>query len=841
MNVAATLMRRALRLARRSPLRTFATGSVVAAAVLAGALVLGEASGHHARNSMPEPLLGAADARYELWLDGSYVVADTFTLLDRQLDTVLAALPTGSESAVLRSLQAQLGIVEVPGSVSVQQAPWRDPLLDGTVELAAGRLPGPGEVVVQPELAVAAGVDIGDELVLREPAAVLEVVGLGAAASWSQLLVDRDEFVPGDPSGAGAYGAGVSLLVRVPPGEVPPDVALDGAGGVGATGGARVIEPLRSDSLAGPPPDGASATVVAAVVLFVGLSAGAAFGIGAARRRRALGLLAVNGATQAQLRGAIAAESVVVALPAALLGVLAAVGVVPIWVRWRLPGWQTIWQVSYSWPWLALLASAAVLAAIAGAIGFSRSTYAARVTDLLDRDRPSPSPRRLRLRPGLVAAVLAVLAVPLVLPLLGLGVAASTGRAWAVLVAAVAWCSGAALLLVLARRLLASNAVGAIVARDLSRRPLGAAAAVSVVALWCFVALMWTLSPGLGSGDVDDRGLPSDSSGPTSPVVDEFEPSTTLTIRPGPSSAYVHRSVADVGDRPVDWLERLRVELAEVGLQTDRATIGQFTGECAVCPEGFRPSIMVLDSIDGLGLPEATTAALLEGKVVTGFGMDGVDGATVGGLQVAVAPLPLDANAAVLAGSAPEGVGLEQTTEVLVGSTAELSDDEAEAVLALLAGAGVTAYGDERVMGPGTYGPGGYSSSTDDWSLAWSLSAIALLLVTLAATAAHRREHGEAAHVLWILGAGPSAARRLSSLTAGSLAVVGTALGALTAAVVVGAMLVDRVEPATLWSFVGWRQAGAVALVVLGVPAVVTTLARLLPPPRASGRATAPA
>lgn len=818
------LLLRAVRLVRRAPMRSLTTGLLVMAAVLAGSLWLSESQGHYEANSSVESQLGQADVRYNLWLE-----QDTAPL-SGQVATVLEALPEGTDAAVIETIGgARVGATAWSDPVSVQQGPWNEPLLEGMVDLAAGRLPGPGEVVVPPSIAVSAGVDIGDRLVIQEPVAVLDVVGLGSTGSWPQLLVAEDEFVltemPG--SGAAATFAGAMVLAALPPGEAAPQVASS-------------FE--RASWFTGPPPRGVSTAAVVLTLLFVGLTAGAAFGIGAARRRRALGLLAANGATTNQLRLSAGAEALVVSVPAVVVGLVAAILLPPVWVQLRLPGWDRIWQFAVPIPWVAGLAVAACAAAVLGTLAFSGSAGRTPVPALLDA-RPSarPSTPASSGRSGwwILAAIALLAVVAVLVPALLVGLnrsGRSLGALLGLLVALAAWCVGAAAIVAIARWALGRHTLGRLVGRDLARRPMGTAAAVMVIALWSFGAGMVALTSGWGG---NDAGEPTPAP-LASPVREQGATTGAVTIQPPASAAVRHRSSADVDTRSLP--DGMREELAELGLATQPATIGVFTGPCEVCPSGYRPSVMVLDSLDGLGLPTETEAALRSGSVVTAIELKGLDGSTIDGRQITVAPLPFNANAAMLREFATGETTLEDQVEALVGSTDGLTDRDAAGVAAAVAAAGLQLVSDDlrlrsittaEASGLGLTGP---PDRTMWW---WAASVAVVALVTLTATAAHRREHGEAAHVLGVLGAGPGANRRLAALTAGTIATIGVLLGTTTAVVIAvsyGLLRTDLdVTP------VGAGSVLAVLGMVVAVPAAATMLGRLLPPARSTHTEVRPA
>jgi hypothetical protein len=828
------LVLRATRLVRRAPVRSLTTGLLVMAAVLAGSLWVAASLGHHEAEMSVESQLGRADARYGLFPWGPESDEDGPGVpvpVSEQVDAVLAALPPGSRTAVLERFDTLgLGNWTISDPLVITQGPWDDPMLSGMVDLADGRVPGPGEVVVPPELAAATGLDLGDELVTLDPPAALEVVGLGSISGPPGLLVAPGEFVAASPSSTATAPQGsASVLVTLPPGMDPPQLPV-----VDIDGSAQVAYPFTRDDLIDNAPSRTPAVIISLVITFVGLSAGSAFAIGAARRRRALGLLAANGATPAQLRMAAGAEALVVSVPAVALGVAAAVAAPVVWVRLQLPGWDRIWQVDVSPGWTALLAGAAVVAAVLGTLAFSGSAARTSVPSLLDQRGPARRAATTRPRWGVVAVVLAVVAALFALPFIGLVAARgpAIGAVVGVVLLVLVWCAGAAGVVVSARWVLSRNPVGRLVGRDLVRRPMGTGAAVMVVTVWCFAAVAWALTAGIGGAD-EAAATEGSSASATSEGAVEAGPGT-ITIQPAPTAPLRHRSAITDGERS-GVSEQLRDRLAELGLATRSATVGVFTGACPVCPGDYRPTVMVLDSVEGLDLPAETEAALLAGSAVTAFDLDGVDGATIGGLPVTVAPLPLGANAAMLAEFAPEGgTALAEPTRVLVGSTEGLSDEAAAEVVAELADAGLIASSQDLRVQPITTAEAnglGLVEPVDRDPWWWGLSVVVLALVTMAATVAHRREHGEAAHVLWVLGAGPRAGRRLASLTAGTIAAVGTLLGATTAIAVVAMTWLSRddlyrddvLEP---------RRVLTVLAVVVVVPAAAAALGRLLPAPR---------
>lgn len=283
----------------------------------------------------------------------------------------------------------------------------------------------------------------------------------------------------------------------------------------------------------------------------------------------------------------------------------------------------------------------------------------------------------------------------------------------------------------------------------------------------------------------------------------------------------------------------IAAELADAGLTTRRAVVGTWTGPCSIC-KGFTPTVLVLDSAEGLGLTQPTVDLLQQGSAVTSFDVVGVQEERVAGVKVRVGDVPLNVAAIVLASSIVDGSNLADPRGVLVGDSTSLTADQATEVTRIIQSAGLeldsrnpnlTVFSAESTT-PATARP-------PDW-VVWPWLVL-LLIVTLAATAAHRREHTEAARVLRVLGANPRAGRRLASLTAGSLAGVGVGMG-LTAALIVLVVTAVRHGSAVagsggiafdfdhLWN----RQASLVLVAALVVPFVVALLARLIPPSRAA-------
>lgn len=857
------LLRRARRLAWRSPLRTAWTGLLVVVAVAVAGTVMSTVWGSHVTASSTRWLMGAADALYH---GRSPVdVASGVT------DMLASELPAGSELAVEQTVD---GLVLMPGGSedgpdgegaggvygSVRMADWGDPLLDGVIRLVDGHMPRRGEVVLAPDLAETLGMEVGDRLRVDASEGSVRVVGIatiGGPGSLTAAMAPGELVSPG--ATADAPEVGVTVYVGLPTGAAAPSVeTFPWTGEEGPEGplwGPYVLPgdaPYADGSSIGGPRNpmlGATAVMFVLVVAFVGLLVGAASSIGARRRMRANGLLAATGADRGQLAIASAAEAIVVALPATLVGLVVSWLGTDVWVRLRLQGWPGLVDATMSWVWVVPLVVAAVGAAAAGSVVFSRSSRRMGVSALLDsRDR------RAR-RPGAGAtpevAGWILLGVLIWVPVSALAVVVGRGggsvAVTAIAVLFLVWIAFAPVVMRLGGRYLDRDPVGRVVGRDLRHRRLGSIATVVVVATWVFVAVVGTATDGFGGSDRSDQeetapeptAVPDDAGSPEvgSSVVIQAGAGT------GPSWAgaqWVFRdsdAASGHGSEPVDLSgplpEGLAADLARAGLVTSPATVGTWEGPCPACPSGFTPTVLVLDRAEGVGLAPATVELLRSGNAVTPFDMEGVEGSTVAGIPVRVGGVPAGVHAVVLSSSAGGGgerMVLTDPHPVLVGSTSGLRDAQVARIIRISEDAGMSIGFDELRFDKLRAG-----ASTEHvvvlerrfW-IVWP-SLVVLLVVALAATAAHRREHGDAARVLQVLGARPRSARRLASLTAGALTGTGVVLGLTAALMIVSVVALQRGPGAPApWS----RDATLVLAVSLALPAVVGSAARLIPPRR---------
>ncbi len=887
----AALFRRARRLAVRSPLRTLWTGFLVFLAVAAGVALMSRTWGHYLHTQSVEGAFGAADAVYS----GSAPSPEAVTAASESLQ---GQLPAGStmateqvtEGGIVVAAHSTESATEASGSVaaSVSEAhlaDWSNPLLRGVVRLIDGRLPKDGEAVITPDVARQTGLDVGDDMELLGSVGSLRVVGIATIGNFGAPAFATTPASLRPVSGSvGGPSVGVRMYASVPAGaQVPvPATTPGGIGGTVLLGQPAVRDAAHTAPGAFVGVPGATAPVwtliafLAGIVGLVGLLAGAAFGIGASRRMRATGLLSANGADRAQLAASAASEAVVVALPASVVAVGAVVAVDALWARFKLPGWVAMLDASIPPIWALLAVVAAVVAAAVGAVLFSRSVRRLSSSALLDGRGVGGSGTAHGRRPERLAWY----------GWLGLGVMLWIGwyatvgfvatrrtaiGSLAAGVAVVLWAACAFGALRIVRLVLRRDPIGRLVDRDLRRRRVGSTAAILVVATWVFLAVTATATDWFTAFGTERPDSVAVTSGqPATPTTTGVTSESVPTISvPEPSGAVlISPPVGDTntgGVRTLGWVvagqkpsttaipraavplvttvpDGIAADLADSGLSTHHAVLGTWTGPCPVCPSGFTPTALVLDSAVGIGLPQSTVDLLQQGFAVTSFDVDGVEDQRVAGVGVRVGDVPLGASAVVLASSIVDGSNLSNPQGVLVGDSTGLSDEQAAKVLGIVRSAGLQV--DSRTPRLSQVQPDDGTPAPADPPADWVVWPwlVVLLGVTLVATAAHRREHSEAARVLRVIGANPRSGRRLVSLTAGSLAGVGVGMG-LTAAFVVLVVTAARHGSSApgsggigfdfdrLWN----RQASMVLLAALVVPVVVALLARLIPPYRAVG------
>ncbi len=872
------LLRRARRLAWRSPLRTAWTGLLVLVAVAVAAVVLSAVWGENSTSTSYDRALGTADVIYR-----GTAPADVAPIL---ADELLAQLPPHSRVAVEESVVGLVLTARGAGGTSdpddvggvyggMRMADWDDPLLRGVLDFLEGHAPGAGEVAVSPEVAGALQLAVGDRLEIDSPDNSLVVSGIATIGNGGlpEVAVASGELVPSRsaaPRPEVGLTAHVGLAGKVAPSAGSLDLSAPQLGGlvmsgpfgrpgdsVGVEGSALFDQPSsRLETIT---------VMLALAVAVVGLLAGASSALGARRRLRASGLLAASGADQGQLAIAVAAEVGVVASPAAVLGLLASWFGVRAWVGLRLQGWPLVATADFDWVWISVLLVGAVGAACGGAVLSSRGTRSLPASVMLDsRARPAApvvGGRAFGWAGWIVLGLVAWAAASYFIGWVS-GPGGFVGPL-SVLVLLALWFACASVALRFTTAILGRDPIGRIVDRDIRRRRVGSAATVLIVATWVFIVVIGTATAAFGSTYQNDeaqssaQSFPAEqpSSEPSSTAVattagpspDVAEPAATPASGTGTSILIQNDRTGGTGrsaggvwqlrdSEPLSEPEHaaeplpasLAADVARAGLVTSSATVGEWTGDCGICPDGFMPSVLVLDGTEGAGLSPGTAELLNGGNAVTPFDMEGIEDETVAGLPVRAGSVPAGVQAVVLSSSIAGSIELAETRPALIGSSVGLTDDQAREVLRIADDHGASVGFDDPRMD---------MLRSDSWEgyvvldrrpwIIWP-SIVVLLLAALAATAAHRREHGDAARVLRVLGARPRSARRLVSLTAGALTGTGVVLGLSAALLVVGVeVVVDGAD-----SVSSRRDALVVVALSIALPFVVALLARLIPPYR---------
>ena len=383
----------------------------------------------------------------------------------------------------------------------ISEVDLTDPMLDGMLELIAGRAPTePGEVAVSEEVA-ARGTSVGSTLDLgdygmakvvgivrsyRAPAEVIGVPGgLGVAianehgpSEWSRWLVD----VPGGVSWEQVLELnehGLTALshdvVTSPPTDEelaadPRTEGLLGMAGDGPGGGAVAVVGL----------------IVAMVLLEVVLLAGPAFAVSASSQTRALGLLAAQGGTRKHLRRVVLAQAIVLggiaATAGVLLGLVISRAAYPLLLQAQGPSQLGPFEIG--WGDLALVAAFGFGSAVVAALAPARAASRMDPVRAIAGRRPEALTRR---RHPLIGAGL--IGVGILMAAFGAWGTSPTSGAASLLIAAgaIAAVLGAVLIAPLAVRLLARAASRAPLSpryalRDMARNQLRTAPAVAAVA-----------------------------------------------------------------------------------------------------------------------------------------------------------------------------------------------------------------------------------------------------------------------------------------------------------------------------------------------------------------------
>ena len=381
--------RLALRLARREALR--ARGRSVLVLVMIALPVLGVTAADvliktqdvNTRESL-DRRLGSAQARVSVeegvdhvvqWVDPDRASSSGGSSRSVPLTAPQVSRALGG-ARLVEERSGQVPVTTDAGRVDVEatEADLRDPLTRGLSRLTSGRWPAaPGEVVVN-AATLAKGYAVGGRL---------DVVGRPAARDPRIVGVAEDASTRDHPEVAGpigtfhldTYGTTTWLVGGGP-------VTWDQVRALNSRGASVLSRHVVENPPPMPPQvkqylDQTNRSTVAVVVLVVVMAlievvllAGPAFAVGARRQSRSLALLAATGGTPPQARRVVLASAVVLGGVAALVGVVAGVGVgrllVPV-----LQARSGTWFGPFEVPWQHLLGIAAfglVSAVLAAAV-----------------------------------------------------------------------------------------------------------------------------------------------------------------------------------------------------------------------------------------------------------------------------------------------------------------------------------------------------------------------------------------------------------------------------------------------------------------------------------------
>lgn len=773
-------------------------------------------------------------------------------------------LPTGSEQIVARSG----GILISGRSVRV----GTDPGYAGMVTLTSGRWPQNANEALLGGLGQAAGipqgarVDVVDQAtgtvhVVRsvrivgtvrstDPLALVELPDERTATSW--ILIRQKPVGAVEASDLSRYGVSVAVRDQVATSSVSPG---------GDQGVVAVVVSMLTVGIV---------VVIAALVAPV-------FAVGASRSRRAVALLAGNGATTAQRRRYVLSQAMIVGVAAAILAPIlgAMMGAVSLLVyRQRNPAsWAG--PVIVPWPWGLLMAVVAVAASLAAALA---PAVAASRRPVVSSLVVHPAPRH---RGGLAIAGLLIAGVCAVLVWRGVrdalqGVMQSpTGAAIPLTVGGIGLFVGA--LMVVPWLLVRMGAMSAsfpaaprLAWRDLARqRTRGTAVIGSVVAtVGVMVAVLipltsqrasqtYTYQPAVAPGDLLVSTPGTYDGSPIRTAAAATLPGSRViplsTARPGGNGRILLLPAAGCEKNAASWSSlstepcRPALSTGEVNVEVGVGSIGEKLDVATGSPEDLaslyrltaqqrsvlQAGGMVLSpgvaEAAGLAGPSGTVTA--ESAVVTHPATRYPQVAKVETLQVpyilATRPLaipPLNPHAveigvvpalgALTSDSTATALGaFTQTGEFLVRRDGGLDQGDADQLQARLAASGYSVEGS------------GSPFRTPDLRLPVLAVGGVLILIAIGSgivlAQSDRRREDE---VFLRLGAGRGLRRRVNAWWAATATFVGVVVGLLAGWVPGTAMAVE----ARSWAEVYAAPWGTVAALLLGAPVVAAGLAALI-------------
>jgi putative ABC transport system permease protein len=335
----------ALRIARREARRAKGRSALVVALIGLPVLVLSATAATYDMFQLtPEERvvrdLGAADAQlrwdYQSPVRQSGVRGDgihsTGTMEAREGPAAEAAdieavLPPGSTATVRYQGEVWLDTVGGTGEFAWHAFDFADPVTDGLARIVTGHAPGAGEVALTDAAAQRLGLTVGEQLDLdHRRYTVTGIVRFPGVPSGDPYFAPGpyDEAVLFHPDSMPANPWPARWLVDTPAPVTWEQVRDLNQLGILVYSRALALDPPPEDPAArhGPDPRTFQLGVVVAglAALLVALLAAPAFAVGARRRRRELALIAAQGGTPAHLRRIVLAESVVLSLTAAAVG-----------------------------------------------------------------------------------------------------------------------------------------------------------------------------------------------------------------------------------------------------------------------------------------------------------------------------------------------------------------------------------------------------------------------------------------------------------------------------------------------------------------------------------------
>ena len=308
---APTVFRLAARLARREvlrrPGRTILVALLVAlpvAGMLAAAVTI--RTGHPSASTRWRLDNGAADSVFEPPADVRPVVPEGSRSISYNFD----------EFRVMRTSDGR----STRGALS--NAPFTDPILDGTVDITSGRAPSAtNEVFLTRRLARKLRVEVGDSIDLARPT-VFHATVVGIGERRGQYDTNALYFAPGTAWWGDQRVPATATLVQLPTSLSRADTdawwrSVEGDG-VAIRPGLGSYQPPRDTS--GSTNVRWSWVIGAAVLAVIGIVIASAFAAGARRQLTTLGQLAANGASPRVLRRMLALQGTWNGLVGAVVG-----------------------------------------------------------------------------------------------------------------------------------------------------------------------------------------------------------------------------------------------------------------------------------------------------------------------------------------------------------------------------------------------------------------------------------------------------------------------------------------------------------------------------------------